>query len=129
MKMKIPKKAEPLVRRLQQLQQQLDVLTVQKQTIQIQLADVENALREIELSPESDVYEIIGNIMIKKERARAIDSLTERRKTLKLREEMLEKQIRKITEESKTIQKEILKYAGEESGGKGGKAPGRGDKR
>ncbi|MCD6403638.1 MAG: hypothetical protein J7L59_00430, partial [Nanoarchaeota archaeon] len=61
--------------------------------------------------------------------ARAIDSLTERRKTLKLREEMLEKQIRKITEESKTIQKEILKYAGEESGGKGGKAPGRGDKR
>ncbi|HDD04914.1 MAG TPA: prefoldin subunit beta [Candidatus Aenigmarchaeota archaeon] len=127
--MKIPKKAEPLVRRLQQLQQQLDVLTVQKQTIQIQLADVENALREIELSPESDVYEIIGNIMIKKERARAIDSLTEKKRTLKLREEMLEKQIRKITEESKTIQKEILKYAGEESGGKGGKAPGRGDKR
>jgi len=127
--MKIPKKAEPLVRRLQQLQQQLDVLTVQKQTIQIQLADVENALREIELSPESDVYEIIGNIMIKKERARAIDSLTEKKRTLKLREEMLEKQIRKITEESKTIQKEILKYAGEGSGGKGGKAPGRGDKR
>ena len=117
--MKLPKKAEPLVRRLQQLQQQLDVLTVQKQTVQIQLADVENALREIELSPESDVYEIIGNIMIKKDRTKAIDSLTEKRDTLKLREEILEKQIRKINDESKKIQKQILKYTGEENVGKG----------
>jgi prefoldin beta subunit len=86
----------------------VDVLTIQKQNIQIEYSDVENALKEMEISPESDVYEIIGNIMIKKNRERAVGTLTEKKNNLKMRLEFIEKQLRKTSKDAIELQKEIL---------------------
>ncbi len=114
--MKTTKKMEPLVKKLQKLQQQLDVLTIQKQNIQIELNDVENALKEIETSPESEVYEIIGTIMLKKERVRAVSTLTDKKNNLKMRSDFLEKQLRKTSTEAMELQKDILKLSKEKGG-------------
>ena len=114
--MKVSKKMEPIVKKLQKLQQQVDVMTIQKQNVQIELNDVENALRELELNSESDVYEIIGNIMIKKERVRAVQTLTEKKNNLEMRLTFLEKQLRKVSEDAMELQKKILKLTKDQGG-------------
>ena len=106
--MKVSKKMEPLVKKLQQIQQQVDVLSIQKQNMQIELNDVQAALKEIELSPESDVYEIIGNIMVKKNRVRAVDTLTQKKNNISMRLEFIEKQVRKTSEEAMELQKKLI---------------------
>jgi len=106
--MKVSKELEPIVKKLQKLQQQLDILAIQKQNFMIELNDVENALKEIELSPESNVYEIIGNIMIKKNRTTAVDKLSEKKRLLTIRQESVEKQAKRLSEEAVNLQKKIL---------------------
>jgi len=106
--MKVSKKLEPVVKKLQKLQQQLDVLSIQKQNFMIELNDIENALKEIELSPESNVYEIIGNIMIKKSRTAAIDKLSDKKRLLTIRQETIDKQVRRVSEEAIELQKRLL---------------------
>ena len=66
---------------------------------------------EIELSPESEVYEIVGNIMIKKDRVRAVDTLTQKKSNLNTRMDFLEKQVRSTSEKAIKLQKEILEMS------------------
>jgi len=59
-------KKEEIIREFQNLQQQLQNIIVQKETLKIQKMDIEKALDELEKTKEKNAYKIIGNIMIRK---------------------------------------------------------------
>ncbi len=93
--------------RFQQFQQQLQVLMLQKQNIQIQLAEIENAINELEKVKDKEVYEMVGNILIKKNKEELLPKLKEAKETLNLRISTLEKQIDLINKKLTAIQKKF----------------------
>ena len=62
--MNIDKETQQKIQELQNYEQTLQGLLMQKQTFQIELNESENALSEITKSKD-DVFKIVGNIMIK----------------------------------------------------------------
>lgn len=97
-----------MIKKLQQIQQQLQVLMYQKQNVQVQQAEIENALKEVESGESTDLYEIIGTVMIKRDREGLLKSLKEKNEILELRLSTLEKQIDNLSKTAKDIQDEVI---------------------
>jgi len=104
-------KARNQIMKLQQFQQQLQALTMQKQTLQVQQAELDNALTELKAVKTEKVYEIIGNILINKKPVELKKSLNEKQEMLGLRLESIEKQLKRITTKAQEVQKEVMKAA------------------
>ncbi len=92
--------------RLQNLQQQLQSFSLQKQNLQLQAVEYENALKELQNSKE--VYKIVGSIMVKKNKEEVEKELKEKKELNDMRLESYNKQIKKITEEIQELQKKLL---------------------
>lgn len=96
--------------RFQQIQQQLHMLLLQKQNIQTQIAEIENALKELKKSKKGEkAYEVIGNIMVKKEKEELIKSLESKKEILNLRISTIEKQVEKLQKTATELQRELSK--------------------
>jgi len=93
---------------LQILEQNLQSILMQKQTFQIELAETQGALEELEKSGE-DVYKIIGQLMLKSDKPGMKAELEEKKKMLELRLKTLENQEKSITEKLEELRKEFLK--------------------
>lgn len=107
--MKIPPETREKIMRMQEMQQQVQNYLMQKQQIQIQKIEVENALKELEKGNNNEVYEIVGTIMLKKESEELQKTLNEKKGLYELRLKTITKQIDKLTEESKKLQEKLLK--------------------
>ncbi|MCD6590086.1 prefoldin subunit beta [Candidatus Woesearchaeota archaeon] len=94
------------ITQLQVMEQNLTSIILQKQQLQAQLAETENALKELE--KVDSAYRIVGNIMIKKEKQELIDELKKEKELLELRIKTLTSQEEKIKEKTKELQKEVL---------------------
>jgi len=102
-------KARENIMQFQQLQQQLQLLLMQKQNIQLQVAELENAINEVSNTAEEKVYEIVGNVMVKKSKESLLKSLKEKKDMMDLRSSTIEKQTQKISEHATELQKELSK--------------------
>lgn len=102
-------KSKEDIMQFQQIQQQLQMLLMQKQNTQLQAAEIENAFSEIEKTDEGKVYEIIGNVMVKKTKDNLLKSLKEKKEMFDLRTSTIDKQIQKLSEKASEIQKELSK--------------------
>ena len=107
----IPPEVSDMVKRFQQLQQQLQVLMFQKQNLQVQEAEIENALKEVEGTKEKELYEIIGTVMVKRTKAELKKSLKDKKDILELRLSTLDKQINSLTEQAKKVQDSIIELS------------------
>jgi len=87
------------------LDQQTQIFLAQKQTSQVELNEITNALQEIEKSNEA--YKIIGNIMIKASPADLKKDLEEKKKVIDLRISSMEKQEKIMEEKTSELRKEI----------------------
>ena len=92
-----------------QIQQQLQMIMFQKQNIQAQLAEIENAIVEIEKIKEEDAFEVVGNIMIKKSKKEIQDSLKEKKELMNLRISTIDKQQDKLSKEATELQEKLSK--------------------
>ena len=95
--MEIPQNIQHQLNQFQQLQQQAQAVTIQKQNVDIQLRETETALEELKKTPEgAEVFKSAGNLLIKVER------------TLKLRQQTMTRQeervMKKLEEMQATIQ-------------------------
>ena len=97
------------LKKLQQLQQQAQILMLQKQNFQLQQVEVENAIKELEDSKEENVHELVGNILIKKKKSEVMPKLKDASETLKLRISSLDKQIDILTKKILTLQQKFSK--------------------
>ncbi len=104
----IPEEVREDLMKLQQFQQQHQSLLLQKQNLELQLSEVESAMKEVDKSVENEMFEIVGNIMIKKDRVTILDSLKERKELLELRIKSIDKQIGNVVSKLNELQSKIL---------------------
>ena len=106
--MEIPEKIREEIVRLQSLQQKLQSLMMQKQNIQMQVVESDNALKELGKKQASEsVYEIVGAIMLKKDVKELSKTLTERKDIFELRSKSYDKQVKNINDELTKLQEKI----------------------
>jgi len=98
---------EKKIEQLQLLEQNLQAFLVQKQQFQAQEIEIDSALGEVK--DQKSAYKIIGNIMVAVDPKKLNDELSQKKETLRIRIETLEKQEEKIRGKLKAIQAEVLK--------------------
>ncbi len=114
--MDISQETSKNIEELQILEHQLQGFLVQKQNIQVELNEVNNALEETKKT-EDDVYKILSNVMMKANKKDLIKELEERKRLLELRinsfekqEDFIESKVSKLREEiEKDMRKERTK--------------------
>jgi len=104
--MDIDSETEKKISDLQFLEQSLQGFLMQKQTIQMELNETNNAINEVKKS-KNDVYKVIGNIMLKSDKESLLKELEEKKNLLDLRIKSLEKQEKILDEKVEKSKKEI----------------------
>ena len=94
------------IQQLQLLEQSLSSLVSQKQGFQVQLNEVENALKEIQ--GKQVAYKIVGGLMIEKKREDIEEELNSKKKILEVRISSLEKQEEKLGTKKEELQKQVV---------------------
>ena len=103
---KISKETEQKISQLQLIEQNLQNFLMQKQQLQMQLTEIESALKE--LKKVNTAYKIIGNIMIKSDSEELEKELEQKKDIVSLKLKNLEKQEDRINEKAKKLQEEVL---------------------
>ncbi len=96
------------IQEIQIQEQNLQNLLLQKQAFQMELNETQAALKEIEISGD-EVFKIIGQLMIKTEKSKMQQELSNKEKLLTLRIKTIEKQDTSLTEQLEKLREEILK--------------------
>ncbi|MBS3135002.1 prefoldin subunit beta [Candidatus Woesearchaeota archaeon] len=102
------KETEKKIQQLQLIEQNLHNIIMQKQAFQMQLAEDENAMKELDKTSKN-AYKIIGTIMVSSSREELKKELKEQKDILDLRIKSLEKQENNFKEKAEEIQKEVMK--------------------
>jgi prefoldin beta subunit len=110
--MKIDEQTGKKIQELQILEQSLQTLSMQKQTFQIELTEVLNALSDLKKSGE-EVYKIVGGLMVSSSKADLTSDLEEKKKIFELRISSIEKQEKILDEKSEKLKKEITNLVSE----------------
>jgi len=97
---------EQKLQEMQILEQRLQNSILQKQAFQMELAETNSALVEMEKSGD-EVFKIIGQLMIKSEKSKIREELSNKKKILELRIKSFEKQENSLTEQLDKIRDEI----------------------
>ncbi len=106
--MNVPKDTQNKIMELQMLEQNMQNFMVQKQKFQISLNEIENALKELESTKETEAYRIIGEIMIKSDKKSLEKDLNDKKNVLELRIKNIDKQEDKIKDKFTNLQKEVI---------------------
>jgi prefoldin beta subunit len=99
---------EEKVQEMQVLEQKLQNTILQKQAFQMEMAETDAALIEIEKAGD-EVFKIIGQLMIKTEKSKIKEELLNKQKILELRISSFEKQEKFLTEQLEKFRDEIQK--------------------
>lgn len=92
----------------QNLQQQLQLVAMQKQQLLVNAQEVQRALEEVgKASEKQSIYRLIGNVFIPKTAAGIKKELEEEKEALELRKGTVAKQEQKFTERLNAIRKKV----------------------
>ena len=108
MQRQIDKETERSIQELQSLEQAIQNLLLQKQAFQIELSETSNALEELKKTKD-DAFKIVGQIMIKTDKAELEKELEDKKKLLNLRLNSIQKQEDLMSEKIERLKEEITK--------------------
>lgn len=100
------KETEQKIGQLQLFEQSMQNLLMQKQQFQMQLAEIDSALKELEKT--SEAYKIVGNVMVSSKKEDLEKDLKNKKDVAELRIKSLEKQETQIKDKATKLQGEIL---------------------
>jgi prefoldin beta subunit len=104
----LPPAIQEQLMRLQQMQQTLQAVVSQKQQLDIELAETDRAITELEkIADGTPVYKNVGNLMVKADRPVLLTELKERKELLNTRVTVLGKQEERTRERVKEIQERL----------------------
>jgi len=96
------------ISRLQQLQQNLQAIMMQKQQIELEIVETERALEELSKTTTSDsIYKAAGPLLIKSEKDTMEKELTEKKELANTRVMVLGKQELRVKENLKEVENKI----------------------
>jgi prefoldin beta subunit len=104
----LPPQVQERLLRLQQLQQSLQAILTQKQQVEMELNETEQAISELQkLGDEAIIYKAIGSLFVKGERQKIITDLNERKEVLGTRVTILGKQEERVKSQLKDVQTKL----------------------
>jgi len=95
------------IEELQLIENNLREFLVQKQTLQMEINEIENALYELSAT-DGEVYKIVAGIMVRIERDSAKEELSEKKIVVESKISAIERQEKIIEKKSEELKKEIL---------------------
>jgi len=102
---KLPPQVQERLLRLQQVQQTLQSVLAQKQQVEIESTEIEQALSELQkMTDDAIIYKAIGTLLVKSEKANIITELNERKELLNTRATVLGKQEERLRTQLKDLQ-------------------------
>lgn len=116
----LPPNIQEKFNRLQQLQNTMQQLVLQKQRLNLELTESERALKTLEDVPsDAKVYQSAGSILVEKKKETVVKELEDRKEFLEMRSKVLVKQEgntrERLTSLQESLQKELSLQLG--SGG------------
>ncbi|HVX03442.1 MAG TPA: prefoldin subunit beta [Nitrososphaera sp.] len=113
------------VSRLQQLQQNLQAIMMQKQQLEVESVETDRALEELKKAgPEDAVYKAAGSVMVKAKRDDVVKELEEKKELSATRVKVLEKQEGRVKDNLKEVEAKINEMIRGGGGGSSGGPPG-----
>ncbi len=105
---KVPPQVQAMLGQLESYQQQLQLVIQQKQKVQLELTEAKKALEEIEkVDDGTTIYKTVGTLIVKTDKAKAVEELKEKVETLEVRLNALERQEKKLNEKLKELTAQI----------------------
>jgi prefoldin beta subunit len=106
----LPPSLQEKVTRLQQLQNTMQQLVIQKQRVDLEINETKRAIKILEdILDEAKVYRSSGAILVEKKKEDVEKELIERKEFLEMRSKVLEKQESKTRERLTNLQESIQK--------------------
>ena len=105
----VPKEAKEEVMKLQQYQEQLQVLNMERQNIKSSIISISHSIEELRKITKEDAYEIVGTVMIKRDKDMLIKSLINKKDSLEMRDNLIGKQMDRLNLKASELQKNIMK--------------------
>ncbi|MCD6503804.1 prefoldin subunit beta [Candidatus Bathyarchaeota archaeon] len=105
---RLPPQVQERLLRFQQLQQTLQSVLTQKQQLELELTEVDQALDELKnLGEDAVIYKSIGSLLVKVEKAKITEDLKERRELLNMRISVLGRQEERLRSQLKDLQEKL----------------------
>lgn len=105
---KLPPQVQERLLRLQQLQQTLQSVLAQKQQVELEMSEIDQASTELQkLVDDAVVYKATGSLMIRAEKTKMIAELSERKDLLNTRVTILAKQEERLRSQLKELQTKL----------------------
>ena len=105
---KLPPQVQERLLRLQQLQQTLQSVLAQKQQVELELTEIEQALSELQkVAEDAVIYKAIGSLLVKTDKAKVTADLNERKELLNMRASVLGKQEERLRSQMKELQAKL----------------------
>ena len=105
---KLPPQVQERLLRLQQVQQTLQSVLAQKQQVDIELTEIEQALGELQnMTEDAVIYKAIGTLLVKSEKTKIVTDLNERKELLNTRTAVLAKQEERLRAQLKDLQAKL----------------------
>lgn len=118
MSSELPPQVQNQIAQLQQIQQQVQAIVLQKNQVEITLKETELAFEELEkLDENAVVYRTIGELLIKTEPQKTKEYLQEKKDTLDLRLKTLTRQEERIQKRFQQLQEQLKQALGTSSAG------------
>ena len=83
--------ANQLLNQAHLYQQQLQSITIQKESLNLQHQEIINALEELNKLKENEVYKLVGPILVKSDKAAMLKELQEKKESIEMRMKTLER--------------------------------------
>jgi prefoldin beta subunit len=104
----LPPQVQERLIKLQRLQQTTQSILAQKQQVDLESSETEQALAELQkMTDEAIIYKAMGTILVKTERTKMIAELTERKDLLNTRTTVLAKQEERLRSQMKDLQTQL----------------------
>jgi len=104
----LPPQVQERLLRLQQLQQTLQSILGQKQQVEIEVTEIDQALSELQkLADDAVIYKATGSLLFRSEKGKVTTELTERKDLLDTRVSILGKQEERLRSQLKDVQTKL----------------------
>lgn len=105
---RLPPKVQQRLLTFQQRQQTLQAVLTQKQQLELELTEVEQALTEMgNLTESAVIYKSIGSLLVKSKKSKVTKELNERKELLNMRISVLGKQEERLRSQVKELQTKL----------------------
>ena len=104
----LPPQVQERLLRLQQLQQTLQAVLAQKQQVELEMTEIDQASGELQkLADDAVIYKATGSLLIRTEKGKISTDLVERKELLSTRTSILAKQEERLRGQLKDLQTKL----------------------